>query len=382
MIDQERFFNALNDNGVEFFTGVPDSHLNAFCTYLTKTVSPSRHVVAANEGNAVALACGYYFATGTVPLVYMQNSGMGNALNPLVSLVDKDVYAVPMVLLIGWRGDPSVKDHIQHKTQGQITTKLLDMLEIPYVVVKDDDQRTEETVSWAVRTAKASGVPAALIAPKGIFAEKTKKPILDDGYPMSREEAINVILDNTPKNSIFVATTGRAARELFHLRESRGEKHDCDVLNVGSMGHASSIAMGLAQAIKDRLVVCLDGDAAAIMHLGALTTVSMYDMPNFLHIILNNGVHESVGGQPSAGHIVDFTKIAQGCGYRAQVVETEQSLSTALNEVTDGKAASFIDVRIRKGLRPGLPELDITNSHQLKNDFMVKNIKREAKKNE
>ncbi len=382
MIDQQSFFKALSDQGVGFFTGVPDSYLNAFCTYLTNNVSSSRHIIAANEGNAIGLATGYHFATGTVPLVYMQNSGMGNALNPLVSLVDKHVYSVPMVLLIGWRGGPSVKDHVQHETQGQITTKLLDMLEIPYVVVKDDNACIEETVAWAVRTAKESGIPTALIARKGIFAEKKKKALVDDSYPMSRENAIEVILDNTPKDSIFVATTGRAARELYHLRESRREKHDCDLLNVGSMGHASSVSMGLAQALKDRLVVCLDGDAAAIMHLGALTTVSMYDMSNFLHIILNNGVHESVGGQPSAGHRVDFTKIAQGSGYRAQVVENENSLIKALSEFADGKTASFIDVRIRKGIRSGLPPLDIDNSRQLKTDFMYRNIIREATANE
>lgn len=257
MIDQEKFFNALNDKEVAFFTGVPDSYLNAFCTYLTKNVSSSKHIIAANEGNAVALASGYHFATGTVPLVYMQNSGMGNALNPLVSLVDKNVYAVPMVLLIGWRGDPSARDHEQHKTQGEITTKLLDILGIPYVVVKDDDACIEETVSWTVLTATNTGVPAALIAQKGIFAETKKKPIVDDSYQMSREDAIKVILDNTPKDTVFVATTGRATRELYYLRNERGETLDYDVLNVGSMGHASSISMGMAQAIKNRLVVCL-----------------------------------------------------------------------------------------------------------------------------
>ena len=377
MIDQEKFFKALNDKDVGFFTGVPDSYLNAFCTYLAENVSSSKHIIAANEGNAVALASGYYFATGTVPLVYMQNSGMGNALNPLASLVNKDVYAVPMVLLIGWRGDPSVKDHAQHKAQGEITTKLLDILGIPYVVVKDDDACVEEMVSWAVQMAKDTGVPTALIAQKGIFAENTKKPIVDDSYPMSREEAITVILDNMPKDTIFVATTGRATRELYHLRDERGETHDYDVLNLGSMGHASSIAMGMAQAIKNRLVVCLDGDAAAIMHLGALTTVSKYDMPNFLHIVLNNGAHESVGGQPSVGHLVDFVKIARGSGYRAQVVENENSLITVLKEFNDGKAASFIDVRIRKGMRAVLPPLNI-NPRQLISDFMNINIKRDA----
>ncbi len=380
MIDQEKFFKALSDKEVKFFTGVPDSYLNAFCTYLTENVASFRHIIAANEGNAIAMAAGYYFATGTVPLVYMQNSGMGNALNPLVSLVDKNVYSVPMVLLIGWRGDPSAKDHEQHKTQGEITTKLLDILGIPYVVVKDDDECIEETVSWAVQTAKNTAVPTALIAQKGIFAENTKTPIVDDSYPMSREEAIKVILDNMPKDTIFIATTGRATRELYHLRSERGNTHDYDVLNVGSMGHASSISMGIALANKKRLVVCLDGDAAAIMHLGALTTVSKYNMPNLLHIILNNGAHESVGGQPSVGQFVDFAKIAQGSGYRSKVVENENSLIMALKEFNDGKAASFIDVRIRKGMRPLLPPLKIDH-HQLITDFMNKNINRNGSGN-
>lgn len=373
MLDQERVFRALGDEGVEFFAGVPDSHLNGFCAYLTENVPSCRHIIAANEGNAVALASGYYFATGTVPLVYMQNSGMGNALNPLVSLADKHVYSVPMVLLIGWRGDPSVEDHVQHETQGQITTKLLDVLGIPHVVVKGDDESIEKTVSWAVRTTRDTRVPAALIAQKGIFAETTKRPFQDDSYPLSREEAIRVVLDNTPKDSVFVATTGRASRELYHLREERGETHDYDVLNVGSMGHASSISMGMAQVIRDRLVVCLDGDAAAIMHLGALTTVSTHDMPNLLHIILDNGVHESVGGQPSAGHLVDFAQIARGSGYRAQIANDANSLITAIGALADGKAASLIDVRIRKGLRPTLPPLEI-DGLQLITGFMNTNI--------
>lgn len=372
MIDQKKFVSALYNNGVEFFCGVPDSYLNAFCTYIMENVTPSKNVIAANEGNAVAIAAGYYFATDTVPLVYMQNSGMGNALNPLVSLVDKHVYSVPMVLLIGWRGEPSTNDHAQHKTQGEITTRLLDMLSIPYQIVKDDNSLIEETVEWVVRTALDISAPTALIAPKGVFAEKKKKPPLDDSYPMSREDAIKVTLDNTPKDTLFVATTGRATRELYFLRNERGETHENDILNVGSMGHASSIAIGLALANKDRLVVCLDGDSAAIMHMGALTMASRYELPNLLHIILNNGAHESVGGQPSAGHLIDFADIAKCCGYRAITVDTEESLISALKEFSDGKAASLIDVRIRQGMRPVLPPLEIDHN-KLISDFMKKN---------
>lgn len=377
MIHQETFVNALRANNVSFFCGVPDSYLNAFCTYLTANMPPDKHIIAANEGNTIALASGHYFATGTVPLVYMQNSGMGNALNPLASLVDKHVYSVPMVLLIGWRGDPSDKDHDQHKTQGRITTKLLDLLEIPYVIVQDDNRLIEETVRWAVQTALEQGMPTALIAQKGIFAEREKKPPVDDSHPMSREDAINVILNSTPKDTILVATTGRATRELYFLRDERGETHANDILNVGSMGHAASIAMGIALAKKDRLVVCLDGDSAAIMHMGALTTVSKYELSNFIHIILNNGAHESVGGQPSAGHLISFEEIARGSGYRAKTVDNAQALTDALRAFSAGNAASFIDIRIRQGMRPVLPPLNIDH-HNLIGDFMAQNIKKET----
>ncbi len=375
MLDQRLVFDGFMKQGVSFFIGVPDSYLNGFCTYVLENC-PERNIITANEGNAIGLAAGYYFSTGSIPLVYMQNSGMGNALNPLVSLVDKHVYSVPMVLLIGWRGDPSSKDHVQHKTQGEITTKLLDMMDIPYMVVKDDNGCIEETIAWAVQTAQSTKAPTALIALKGVFAESQKRRPVDDSYPMSREDAMTVILNNTPKDAMFVATTGRATRELYFLREERGETHDNDILNVGSMGHASSIAMGLALANKDRLVVCLDGDAAALMHLGAMSMVSKYKLPNLLHIILNNGAHESVGCQPSVGHIIDFEKIARGCGYRAKTVDNDKSLNEALSELTDGTAASFINVKIRKGMRPVLPPLKIDH-HQLISDFMNKNCKKE-----
>jgi phosphonopyruvate decarboxylase len=378
VINQEKFVNVLHNNGVEFFCGVPDSHLNAFCTYIAENVPSTRNIIAANEGNAVALASGYYFATGTIPFVYMQNSGMGNALNPLVSLVDRHVYSVPMIMLIGWRGEPSTNDHEQHKTQGEITIRLLDMLSIPYKIVKDDDRFIEETVEWAVQTTLSTSVPTALIAQTGVFAETKKRHPVDDSYSMSREDAMKVVLDNVPKDALFVATTGRATRELYFLRSERGEAHDNDILNVGSMGHASSIAMGLALANKDRLVVCLDGDAAAIMHLGAMTMVSKYEMPNLLHIVLNNGAHESVGGQPSVGHIIDFARIAEGSGYRAKTVVNEKSLIEALGELSDGKAPSFINVKIRQGMRAVLPPLKIDHN-KLISSFMNKNKKENAR---
>jgi phosphonopyruvate decarboxylase len=373
MINQQRFLKVLLDAGVDFFTGVPDSYLNGFCNCLLKNVSDEKNVIAANEGNAVAIASGYYFSTGKVPLVYMQNSGIGNAINPLLSLADKEVYSVPMVLLIGWRGEPGTGDHAQHKMQGELTTKLLDLMDIPFIVAEDNDDLLEIQVNKLIKQAQRERKIVAIVARKGVFADEKKSTApVENGYPLFREEAIEAVLDAMPKDTIYVATTGRATRELYFLREKRGEGHNCDFLNVGSMGHASSVALGLALANKNRKVVCFDGDSAVLMHMGALSMVSNFDVPNFLHVVLNNGAHESVGGQPSAGMKVDFTTIAQGAGYRTvgHPVATREEIIDAVQTLIGSGKASFMDVRIKKGLNGKLPPLNIPSHLELINGFM------------
>lgn len=359
MLDQERVFHTLEENGVTFFVGVPDSYLNGFCNHALARF-PERTVIAANEGNAVGIAAGHYLASREIPLVYMQNSGMGNTVNPLASLADADVYAVPMLLLIGWRGQGNTEpNHPQHKLQGEITPGLLDLLHIPYTVLEDDDEHFAAAVEKAVRFCRETRRSYGLIAPKGVMAASEKANNADAVYPMSREEAIEVILDAMPGDTIYAATTGRATRELFFLRKRRGETKDRDFLNVGSMGHASSVALGMALARPDRRVVVLDGDSAAMMHMGALTMVSKHPAPNLLHVVLNNGAHESVGGQPSAGHRVDFTRIAEACGYATvgRAVTTREELAEAVERLKDGGRAGFIDCRIHKGLSRKLPPI-------------------------
>lgn len=359
MLKQEKVFETLKQNGITFFTGVPDSYLNGFCNYALAKF-PDRNIIAANEGNAVGIAAGHYFATKEIPLVYMQNSGEGNAINPLASLVDKNVYAVPMILLIGWRGQGDTEtNHPQHKLQGEITTELLDVMHIPYSILTDSDDEFADIVAKAVRYCTETRQPYGLIVPNGVMADPEKSNNVDDAYPMSREEAIEVILENMPKDAIYSATTGRATRELFFLREKRDETKEHDFLNVGSMGHASSVALGIALGKRERHVVALDGDSAAIMHLGAMTMISKINVPNFLHVILNNGSHESVGGQPSAGHLLDFTKIAEACGYATvgKEVRTKDELVDALKKLKDCGKASFIDCRIHKGLSRKLPPI-------------------------
>lgn len=359
MLDQQKVFQTLNENGVSFFTGVPDSYLNGFCNYALANCG-NRNIIAANEGNAVGIASGYYFATKEIPLVYLQNSGMGITINPLVSLADKAVYAVPMLILVGWRGQGnSEPNHPQHKLQGEITPAIFEIMHIPYTILTDDNDAFSETIAKAIKYCKETRQPYGLITPKGVMAASEKANNIDDVYPMSREEAIEVVLDHMPADTIYSATTGRATRELFFLRERRGESTKNDFLNVGSMGHASSVALGIAMEKADRNVVVLDGDSAAMMHMGCMTMASKLDVPNFMHIVLNNGAHESVGGQPSAGHKVDFTKVAEACGYATigKAVETEGELIAAIKKLKDCGRASFIDCRIHKGLSRKLPPI-------------------------
>ena len=361
MLDQKLVFEKLASLGVDFFTGVPDSYLNVFCDYALEYLR-DKNVIAANEGNAAAIAAGHYIASGNIPLVYMQNSGIGSALNPLVSLADRRVYSVPMILLIGWRGQgDSEADHPQHTFQGEITTKLMDDIEIPYSILTDDIDDFNEAAEKAVRYCRSQRRAYALIAPKGVMAGE-KKNTSGAEYSMSREEAIELIIDAMPKNAIFFATTGRAARELYFLREKRGEDHSRDFLNIGAMGHVSSFALGVALEKSDRPLVVLDGDGAAIMHLGALATIGTRRLPNLIHIVLNNGAHESVGNQPSAGQSIDFTKIAEACGYASigKAVTTRDELSDALLKLSGRGEAAFIDCRIHSGISAALPTLDFS----------------------
>lgn len=361
----ECFINELEKNGVNFFTGVPDSYLNGFNNYLKLRIPQERNIVTANEGNAIALGSGYFFATGNIPLVYMQNSGLGNCVNPLLSLTDKHVFSVPMLLLIGWRGEPGTKDgeREQHTMQGRISGQLLDIMEIPYKVLSEENMAMD--LSFLLAKAKETSSPVAFLVPNGVLTEK-KRNISDGSYPLSREDAIAVLLDNMPPDTIYVATTGRATRELYAQRECRGESHACDFLNIGSMGHASSIAMGIALSKPDRKVVCLDGDAAAVMHLGAMTLMSRLKLSNFMHVVLNNGVHESVGGQPSVGHIINFTSLAESTGYFTvkHPVCTVNELTVAVAQCMSCGQSSFIDVRIHSGIRNNLQSIGMS-SHDM-----------------
>lgn len=358
-MDAASFVDELARNGVSFFSGVPDSYLHGFCSELSGR-DGTANVIAANEGNAVAVAAGHYLSTGSIPLVYMQNSGLGNAVNPLASLACRPMLGIPMILLIGWRGDPWHPDHVQHELQGAATSKILEDLGIPHRVLGGEGFAEGEAAAWAASAARAGEGPVALLSPKGVLSG-SKKQVVDGSYPLSREDAISAVLDAAPPDAVLCATTGRASRELFHLREARGEGHSLDYLNVGSMGHASSVALGLALGEPGRRVVCLDGDAAAIMHMGALAVIPSLGASNLLHVVLNNGAHESVGGQPSVGWEVDLTSVAEACGYGTvgRPVSTAEEIAAAIRELSSRDGAGFLDVRIHSGMRPGIPGLEV-----------------------
>lgn len=373
MVDQKQLFDSLQGMGVDFFTGVPDSLLNNFCLYLTQNIPDGQHVMAANEGNAVAIAAGHYMATGNIPLVYMQNSGIGNATNPLLSLTHECVYGIPMILVIGWRGDPSISDHAQHRKQGELTPVLMKDMDIPYDILDSDDTVIDK-FAWAVSKAREISSPVALIAKKAILTEKVKKQEYPSSKLMNREEAVAAVVDVFGSDAIYLGTTGRATREVHEQLKEHGVGEGHEFQNVGSMGHVSSVGLGLALAKPEKRIVVFDGDAAAVMHMGALATNCRYKAGNMIHIVLNNGVNESVGGQPSAGYVVNLTEIAAACGYRTpgHAVETKDELQTIIRGFEQGNMPLFIDVHVRQGIRSDMPKLNI--DHKAQKEALMKNL--------
>lgn len=338
MIRVEQFVLALKSSGIDFFTGVPDSLLKSFCAYVTDNCGEN-HVIAANEGGAVGLAAGHYLATGKPALVYMQNSGQGNAVNPLCSLADPDVYSIPMVLLVGWRGEPGIKDEPQHVKQGKVTVSLFETLGIPTEVLPDDETAALELTRKMINRGGFESRPVALIVRKGLFAEYKLQNKNPDIAALPREAAIEGVLRALPEDVVVVSTTGMISREVYETRERLGQDHSRDFLTVGSMGHASMIAMGIAKAQPNRKVYCFDGDGASIMQMGNMAIVGHSGCENLTHIVFNNAAHDSVGGQPTVGGDIDFKKIAEELGYNVLQSPQDQYVNRdgmGVNEVAAG----------------------------------------------
>lgn len=343
----EVLFQEIEQMGIDFYTGVPDSQLKAFCdTVMSRYGVGEHHVIAANEGAAVGLAAGHYLATGKPAVVYMQNSGIGNAVNPICSLLNEKVYAIPVLFIIGWRGEPGVHDEPQHIFQGEITIPLLDCLNIKSFII-DKATAEDDIREYFIQIQKELqiGHQCALVVKKGGLIANVKMNYAND-HILSREQVVNIMADRTEEGDIFVSTTGKLSRELYEAREAKCQGHQRDFLTVGSMGHASMIAMGIARAKRGRRVFCLDGDGAVIMHMGSLAVTGCDGLDNLVHVLIDNGSHETVGGLPTVGQKINYLALAGACGYRTVYsVSNEAELTAALDSLGKALGAVFIVVK-------------------------------------
>jgi len=364
------FFKQLTSHNVDFFTGIPDSLLKEFCLCIDDYIPKRQHIIAANEGNAIALAAGYHLATKKIPLVYMQNSGLGNAINPLLSLCAREVYGIPLLVLIGWRGEKGINDEPQHIKQGKIQIDLLDTMDIPYKIISKDSLKYKTIISSAIQIAKNENIPVVILIKKGTFSKYIRNIDQSDNHQMMREEALEIILKKLEKNTIIVSTTGKTSREIFEIRENKGQSHQQDFLTVGSMGHCSSIALGIALAKPHRQVVCIDGDGAMLMHLGSLTSIASLKPKNFRHILMNNEVHESVGGQATAAKEINLSAIVEALGSsKIFKAETPEELKANISKFVMCSGPAFLEVKICSGSRENLGRPTIKPS-QNKENFM------------
>ena len=354
MISPKFFIETLKSNGIDCFAGVPDSLLKNICAYITDNCDAHHNIITANEGAAVGLAAGHYLATGKPACVYMQNSGEGNIINPLASLTDPEVYNIPVLLLIGWRGRPGVHDEPQHVKQGKVTTGLLNTMGVNFDVLSKDEDKAEKQIAKAIEALNRKEV-YALVIEKDTFDAYTLQNVEKNDLPLSREEAIQTVAAALGEKDAIVSTTGMISRELFEYRTQMNQGHERDFLTVGSMGHASQIALGIALEKQDRRVWCFDGDGATIMHMGSMAIVASKAPKNYIHVVFNNGAHDSVGGQPTVGLHINLPAIAQAVGYKnVYSVETQDYLSELLNKVQSQEGPSLIEVKVKKGNRKEL----------------------------
>ena len=356
MIRPEFFIEALRQKGIDCFAGVPDSLLKNICAYITDHFDASHNIIAANEGAAVGFAAGHYLATGQPACVYMQNSGEGNIINPLASLTDREVYNIPVLLLIGWRGRPGVHDEPQHVKQGKVTTGLLNVMGVNYEVLSKEEDKAAKQIEKAASALRDNEV-FALVIEKDTFDEYKLQNVNANDLTMTREEAIQTVASALSSKDVIVSTTGMISRELFEARTAWGQGHERDFLTVGSMGHASQIALGIALEKTDRRIWCFDGDGATIMHMGSMAIVASKKPANYIHVVFNNGAHDSVGGQPTVGLAIDLPAVAKALGYSAAfsvstIQELKSQLSILNSQFSEGPV--LIEVKVKKGNRKDL----------------------------
>lgn len=357
MIRPELFIEWLSASGVSDFVGVPDSLLRAMSVALEQQsrLGSVKHVIAANEGAAVGYALGAFLESGEPALVYMQNSGLGNAINPLAALAHRNIYGTPMVLLIGWRGEPGRHDEPQHLVQGAITRELLKVLGIPYLVLDSDEDSASKQVSGLVSELQKNPQPMALLVPAGTFAETKLAVSHNSALPLSREDGLRITVETMPQHARAIATTGMLGRELWEIRGESQSSGAGDFMVVGGMGHASAIAHGVAEKSPETPVWCLDGDGSLLMHLGSVAVIGDYAPRNLKHVLFNNFAHDSVGGQPTSMKNVQVGKMADALGYRwIGSASTADEVKMLLSVLADSDGPAMVEIQVRTGARNNL----------------------------
>ena len=356
MIKSKDLYDLLVKNDIHYFAGVPDSLLKHFCAYLA-AVDQKNHTIAANEGGAVGLAIGHYLSTGKPACVYLQNSGLGNIINPLLSLADKEVYGIPILFLFGWRGEPGIKDEPQHIKQGKVMTNMLGAMDIPFQIIDSSSKdEIQSIVQSASKYMREQHCPYALLAKKNTFDTfDYSQEQIKSLYGLTREDAIRYIIELTNGDEVFVSTTGMTSRELFELRKTinKGDKIATDFLTVGGMGHANQIAAAIAKNTKKR-VICIDGDGALLMHLGGISIIPTLNLSNFVHVVINNGAHDSVGGQPTVAQKINLGTIAKACGYDHIYSIEGKDIHSQLDSAMKNNGLTFLEILVDRGHRKTL----------------------------
>lgn len=370
MIEPIFFFNALKSLKIDQFYGVPDSLLKELCAYISDNVDEKNHIISANEGNAVAMACGYYLATERPAVVYLQNSGLGNCVNVLLSLSDKYVYNIPFLMMIGWRGMPGVDDEPQHIKQGVLTDRMLKLCDVNFSILPKNIVQAKKKIITALNYMQSTKKPYAFLIEKNTFEKYEVKNRSIEHSNLSRETAIELILSKIGKDSIIIGTTGHISREIYDIREKNKSSHESDFLCVGSMGHASSIALAIALEKPNRDVICFDGDGSCLMHMGSLAVNGTIKLKNFKHILINNCAHDSVGGQPTCFSKIDASKLAFSCGYNNVLTSSNLlDLKKSLPKFLFNGNKSFLEVKVKCGARADLGRPK-EKPYQNKKEFM------------
>ena len=366
MIKASQLINLLTKEELNFITGIPCSILKDFLSGLSEKKGQIEHIIATSEEEAMSIGVGYYLATAKIPIVYMQNSGLARSVDVLTSLANKEVYNVPILLLISWRGDPSKKDEPQHLKMGKITPKILKTLNIPYTVLSDSKPKIVKEIKVAKKYLENNSLPYAIIIKKGLIKpDQTKKQ--KDVYLLSREETIKIIINNLKNDEVIISTTGKTSRELFEYRETKKQSHKTDFYTVGSMGCSAAIALGIALGKPKKKIFVFDGDGSVLMQMGSLATIGHYLPKNFYHIIFDNNTYDSTGGQKTVSDTVNFNKIAFACGYKnVKTVFTQKKLVNIIQNLKMSSGPKMLVIKIKNGSRKDLGRPTITPSENKK----------------